>query len=455
MAKEKPHNASILEGESLLDKLAELEAQLRRKDFAIERLQRDKSITEHFLSKTIEDLEAANEQLKHYRQQELEEKDRTIEYQQSRLKQITDAMPSGLAFVDRELRCQTSNRPFQVWFNFRREIPQGTHIQDILSPSGYEFALPLLSQVFQGETLSFQRKTKARATGELITLDVYMVPAFGMNGEIVGAYIYARDITQLKEKEAAIKKKNQELQRYIARSLQLENFAYLASHDLKSPLNNVLNFTQLLVQSVGSKLEGQERMFLQYIEDGTHRMQRFIEDLLNYSVSTNKEIEWNGLNLHELLEEVLDELSIQLKRQQGWVCIGVLPQCIQADRMLLKQLFLNLLSNAMKFVAPGVAPRIEIGCLRGWGKYTFFIKDNGIGIEKEWQEKIFGIFKRMHLRSEYEGTGIGLSICKNAVDKHGGKIWVESSPGQGSTFYFSFSQKNKSNIQKIRTRYYW
>ena len=250
-------------------------------------------------------------------------------------------------------------------------------------------------------------------------------------------YIYGQNITELKEKERAIVEKNKELQKYIESNLELENFAHLASHDLRSPLINVINFSDMLMESAQGKLSGEEQKFLQFITDGAHRMKLFIDKLLDYSIYKNKKVEYENINISELVDGVLLDLTSEIKATGAHIDSVGMPLEVRADRLLITQVFQNLISNALKFRDNGKKPIVRISYENKNRRHKFAVQDNGIGIPAKFQDKIFGIFKRLHLRTEYSGSGIGLSTCKNAIEKHGGKLWLESELGKGSKFMFS------------------
>ena len=440
-----PHDS--ISKEILQQKLAEAEQvlsdlnnKIRRMEFSVKRMRQDKDITENFLNATIEDLEEANQQLKIYQEKELAEKEETILSKENQLQQITDAMPFSMAFVDKEFKYQLNNKTYQTWFGKSMDSLKGQHVSVITGRRRFKEIQEILKKVFKGESISSE-KSYNDENGKRIILQINYIPAYDLHNNIIGAYVYAQNITKLKENEQAIEEKNVELERYIQSNLQLENFAYLASHDLRSPLNNVLNFTRLLSMTAKDKLDENELKFLEFICEGSKRMQQFIDDLLAYSLSSNKEITSSEINLPELIQEILTDISSTLEKNNSTVILEELPNTIFGDRILIKQLFQNLISNASKFVLDDCQPIIKINCDIVNKNYLFSIKDNGIGIDDSSKELIFGIFKRLHLRTEYDGTGIGLSTCKNAVEKHGGKIWVESIVGEGSTFYFTLPKR--------------
>jgi signal transduction histidine kinase len=214
---------------------------------------------------------------------------------------------------------------------------------------------------------------------------------------------------------------------------ELEQFAYVASHDLQEPLRNVTTYAQLLGRKYRPILDGEGLEILATIENGANRMRRLVQDLLAYSRVLHEEPEYHAVNCADLLVGVLSDFRTAIEESGAVVEVGDMP-VVKANRAHLEQVFHNLLSNALKYQAEGSVPRIVIGASEGEKSWVFQVGDNGIGIERQYQDRIFGLFKRLH-RSAYPGTGLGLAVCKRAVQAHGGRIWVESKPGEGSTFF--------------------
>ncbi len=253
-----------------------------------------------------------------------------------------------------------------------------------------------------------------------------------------------RDITQNKLQEMTIEQnmqelnaKNKELEKYIESNMQLENFAYIASHDLKGPIRTMVSFSQLLKRSAKDKLNQDEVEYLNFILSATKNMQMLIDDLLSYSRVDTKKIQRSLFSPQSMIEDICYELSSQINEHGTNVEIGILPDKIEADKTKVKQLFQNLISNAVKFSAVSEFPKVEIHAKEKDNAWQFIIRDNGIGIEEEYFQKIFLLFKKLHTNDVYEGTGIGLALCKKIVEQHQGKIWLESTLGEGTTFYFT------------------
>lgn len=222
----------------------------------------------------------------------------------------------------------------------------------------------------------------------------------------------------------------------LARSNQeLEMFAYVASHDLQEPLRMVASYTQLLARRYADALDDTAREFIDYAVQGATRMQQLINDLLTYSRVQTKGAPLEPVDANAALQEAIADLKLAIEDAGATVTSEPLPR-VRADRSQVTQLFRNLVANAVKFRRDG-RPEVRISATRTGLQVTFAVHDNGIGIEPGSEDKIFEVFQRLHTRTEYPGTGIGLALCKRIVERHGGRIWVESTPGQGSTFYFT------------------
>lgn len=222
----------------------------------------------------------------------------------------------------------------------------------------------------------------------------------------------------------------------LARSnAELEQFAYVASHDLQEPLRMVASFTQLLGKRYRGQLDADADEFIGFAVDGSTRMQRLLNDLLAYSRVGTRSKPFAAIECDSALSDALDNLKPAIKESGALITHEPLPM-VRGDEVQLIQLFQNLIGNAVKF--QGQEPlQIHISAQPQDGDWVFAVRDNGIGIAPEQQERIFLIFQRLHHRSEYPGTGIGLALCKRIVERHGGRIWVESEVGKGATFYFT------------------
>jgi len=248
----------------------------------------------------------------------------------------------------------------------------------------------------------------------------------------------AMDITERKRAEQAQAEHTDELARSNA---DLEQFAYVASHDLQEPLRMVTLYTQLLEKRFQGRLDTDADEYIRYIRDGVSRMQGLINDLLVYSRVGRSDQLFEPTSCEEILSRVLANLRAAILATGAQVSYDPLPN-LMADRFQLEQLLQNLLSNALKFHGEG-SPRVHLSSRHHGSHWVFNVRDNGIGINPQFAERIFVIFQRLHSHETYPGTGIGLAICKKIVERHGGRIWVESVPGQGATFCFTLQDKKE------------
>lgn len=216
---------------------------------------------------------------------------------------------------------------------------------------------------------------------------------------------------------------------------ELEQFAYVASHDLQEPLRMISGYVQLINKRYHEKLDQDATEFLQFALDGVQRMQRLINDLLEYSRVGRKGTDIEKINLEELYLKVLQNLKVAIEESKAEISHDPFPIVFYPERELY-QLFQNLIGNAIKFHGDK-PPKIHIGVRQDGKQWVFSVEDNGIGIDPKYADRIFVIFQRLHTRQEYPGTGIGLAICKKIVERHGGKIWFESTPNQGTSFFFT------------------
>lgn len=251
------------------------------------------------------------------------------------------------------------------------------------------------------------------------------------NKRVVGTIL---NINERKESERKMKELN----------IELERFAYLASHDLKEPLRTVTSFTKLFKLEYNNILDKNAMQYLEFIEKASARMITLTNDLLVYSQLDNKSLNFESINVNDLIDKILEDLTNIISNNNAEIQVKKLPNIV-GDSLQIRLLFQNLISNSLKYKTD--IPKIEIGFTDRPSFIEFFVKDNGIGIPKKYQTKIFEVFKRLHSQSEYEGTGIGLANCKRIVDNHNGKIWVKSSENKGSTFFFTLPKikKNEKN----------
>ncbi|TDN82156.1 PAS domain S-box-containing protein [Salegentibacter sp. 24] len=254
----------------------------------------------------------------------------------------------------------------------------------------------------------------------------------------------SRNITEIKQKEKALEELNRELKKHADElalsNKELEQFAYIASHDLQEPLRMVTSFLSQLKKKYNHKLDDKAQQYIYFAHDGATRMRQIILDLLDYSRVGRVEHKLTAVELDSLVAEVITLQKRCIEEKKAEIQVDRLPK-LKIEEPLLKQLFSNLIGNALKYYSKERLPKIRISALEKENVWEFEIRDNGIGIEEEFKEKIFIIFQRLHQRDQYEGTGIGLAICKKIVEGFGGKIWVDSVYGKGSSFYFTIPKQ--------------
>ena len=248
------------------------------------------------------------------------------------------------------------------------------------------------------------------------------------------------ELTERKRIEEELKKAVAELERS---NTELEQFAYVASHDLQEPLRMVASYTQLLQKRYRDKLDADADDFITYAVDGAKRMQNLINSLLSYSRVGTRGKPFEPTESESVFEQALANLKLTIDESGADVTHDPLPR-VKADETQLIQLFQNLLSNAVKFHGEE-QPRIHVSAKQNSNEYIFSVSDNGIGIDPKHFDRIFVIFQRLHGREEYSGIGIGLPVCKRIVERHGGRIWLESQPGEGCTFYFTMLKGDEGN----------
>lgn len=236
----------------------------------------------------------------------------------------------------------------------------------------------------------------------------------------------AREIAERKRTEEELERSNREL----------EQFAYVASHDLQEPLRMVASYVQLLERKYKGRLDEPADKYIHFAADGALRMQKLIEGLLAYSRVTTRGGEFKRVDLNQVFHDAVSNLSAAIQESRANVAREELPK-VSGEETQLLQLLQNLIGNAVKFRKPDVPPQVHISAQKKKSEWVFEVRDNGIGIKKENFDKLFQIFQRLHTREEYAGTGIGLAVCKKIVERHGGRIWLDSVPGEGTSFFFT------------------
>ena len=303
----------------------------------------------------------------------------------------------------------------------------GTKMQEFFEEP--ELRADFIRCVTDQTTVKRECSYRLKSTGEskqLVFSFVFVAPSMVM--------IHAEDITARKQAEAAQGQLLAELQRVNA---EFEQFGYIVSHDLNEPLRTITTYVQLLAQRARDKLDVEANEFIEFAVDGAQRLQGLIADLLAYTRAGGPREEFTAVDGDALLGRVLTDLQITITESGAAITHDPLP-IISGDARRLGQVLQNLLTNALKFRGPA-PPRVHVSAQRQGKEWMFSVRDNGIGLEPGHAERIFQVFQRLHPRQEYPGTGMGLAICKKIVERHGGRIWVESEPSKGATFFFTLA----------------
>lgn len=376
--------------------------------------------------------------------EELESTNKKLNKSERQIQAIFDGAPDAVIVINDESNVQKWNHKAEKLFGWQASEVLEKPLYDYIIPDRYrekhKGGMKHYFATGEGKVLNKEIEIEAiNKLGKEFSVLLSVSPVEVKDKTLFIGFV--RDITEKKKIETMIREKSEELERS---NKELEQFAYIASHDLQEPLRMVTSYLQLLEKKYKDKLDQDANDFIHFAVDGSARMKTLIFSLLDYSrVNRVKPLE--DINLDELLKNVLHDLEVQIQENKAIITVEPLP-AIYGDKLLINQLFQNLISNAVKFKGER-NPEIIISGKKEQNEYLFSVKDNGIGIQKEYASKLFVIFQRLNTKDQYPGTGIGLAICKKIVEKHGGKIWFESEFGQGTTFYFTLKFKEDLEVK--------
>ncbi len=309
----------------------------------------------------------------------------------------------------------------------------------------------ILPRIALGESVKHYETVHVRKDGRRVDVSVTVSPIRNHAGKIVGASKIARDIGERKRVEESLRKSqeqlltlNTELEARVARrtaeleaaNKELEAFSYSVSHDLRAPLRAINGFAGIVLEEYAPQLPEEARRYLDRVCNGGKRMGELIDDLLAFARLSRQPLNRHQVDTRRLVQEVLAELNPPGNHREIETLVGELPVC-QGDPALLKQVWANLLSNALKYTRGRKPALVEIGCERTNGSAAFFVRDNGVGFDMQYANKLFGVFQRLHRADEFEGTGVGLAIVQRIIHRHGGRVWAAAEPNRGATFYFT------------------
>jgi len=400
-------------------------AELRRQIAELKKLRIERKQTEEELRKHRVHLE-----------EQVEE--RTVE-----LDLVFNNAAHGMIVIDKDFDLVRINETYAKMFGIDVKEAIGRKCYDVLKmPHCHTSACPI-TRILSGEKRVEFDFEKELEDGRKLFCIKTAAPLFSAEGELIKILEDVKDITERKQAEEKLKQMLVNLERS---NKELEQFAYIASHDLQEPLRMVASFTQLLEKRYKGKLDADADEYIKFAVDGANCMQRLINDLLTYSRIGTREKPFEPCDCQSVLGQVIVNLKSMIDENHALITNDDLP-IIAADETQMVQLFQNLIGNAIKFRRKE-PPRIHVSVAEKTNEWQFSVRDNGIGIDQQYKERIFVIFQRLHSKDEFTGTGIGLAICKKIVERHGGKIWVESEPGKGSIFYFTIPKRLFTGMAK-------
>lgn len=327
---------------------------------------------------------------------------------------------------------QSWNPGAKLLYQYSEKDAIGAHVSFIYPPDKMNEIKYLMDKINKDESVVGFETKRLKKDGTIIDVSITVSPIKEASGIITGASTIARDITYKKQVEAEL--------RHYAEELALSNeelyvFSYAASHDLQEPLRTIQAFIHLLNEKHKKKLSHEVDELIESAEDGVSRMYRLITDFLMYSRVGSQTAVIEEVDCNKVINEALDNLKIAIKESKAWIKHFSLP-VVKGNKVQITQVFQNLISNAIKYKGEK-KPAIEISAEKKAENWQFEVKDNGIGIEEWFSERIFIVFQKLHDYKKYPGSGIGLALCKRVIEKHGGKIWFESEVGKGTSFYFT------------------
>jgi PAS domain S-box-containing protein len=373
-------------------------------------------------------------------ERELELAQREVLERDINLTTVTDASDDAIIGSSVTGIIRTWNGGAERLFGYSSTQAIGQSMRLIVPPELNAEHDGILAACAAGERLEHVQTVRLTKTGTLLDVSLSVAPIRSVAGDVIGLSEIIRNITDRLQIEAErqavlqqLEAKTAELQRS---NDELQQFAYVASHDLQEPLRMVSSYTELLASRYEGQLDERADKYIRYISEGASRMQRLIRELLNYARVGTRSKDRAPVDLNEVAAHVLLDLKTLITNASAEISIAPLP-IVVGDDVQLGQVLQNLISNAIKFRAPDRTTRVSVTAQREAAMWRVAVEDNGIGMDMKFHDRVFEIFQRLHERNAYEGTGVGLAIVKRIVERHGGRVWFESAPGQGTRFFFT------------------
>lgn len=355
-----------------------------------------------------------------------------------RLQLLVDCMPAIVAYIDHRGKYTLCNTEHYNWFGIPVDEIEGVDFAELHGEHVCQTLQPFFEKALLGEQCSTEIQLPHRLRGSRIC-NMTFTPHLNDTRIVDGFCVLATDITDNKRAEALEEKKKIELSKAYRQAassnMELEQFAYVCSHDLQEPLRMIGAYANLLDTQYGNLFDEKAGTYFQYITEGTERMQLMIDGLLEYAKLRSSETTQNMVEMQDVLHKALKNLELLIEENGAVITSDILPKIIGHPSQFLL-LIQNLLSNAIKYRRKK-KPEVHVKAEQKDGEWLFSVQDNGIGIDPRHGECIFDLFQRFHRPQEISGTGIGLAVCRKIIENHDGKLWYESEPGRGTTFYFT------------------
>lgn len=357
------------------------------------------------------------------------------------LDQIFNNSPDGIRVIDRHFNIIRANDTFALMVGLDKEEISRRKCYDVFSSELCRSPNCPMNRILAGEGRIEEEVEKVRRDRRTLPCVLTAIPFRDPDGKVVGIVEDINDITERMKAERKLKRIMSEL---VRSNNELEQFAYIASHDLQEPLRMVSSYVQLLSMRYKGQLDSDADDFISFAVDGAMRMQELINDLLQFARVSTKGKTLKKVDLNNVMTKVLTDMRTAIDESGARITYDELPE-VNADDVQMGQVFRNLIGNAIKFSGTR-RPLIEISVEKQRNNWIMTFSDNGIGIDPEYQDRIFIIFQRLHGIDEFEGTGIGLALTKKIIERHGGRIWVESIPGEGSSFFITLPSRDLGYI---------